>query len=143
MSDAEEGQSTASAPTAMASMAASIPPPSPMCFTGDWSSNWDVFRAEYEDYVLVTGIAEKDKKIQAATLRSVMGSECRHVYRHNLSLTVEQREDPAAILGALEGYFKPAKKHNLRKISVWMLQTRGERIGRYICDKVKGESINL
>uniref|UniRef100_A0AAV2MGJ3 Uncharacterized protein n=1 Tax=Knipowitschia caucasica TaxID=637954 RepID=A0AAV2MGJ3_KNICA len=31
-----------------------------------------------------------------------MGSECRHVYRHNLNLTAEQREDPAAILSALE-----------------------------------------
>uniref|UniRef100_A0AAV2KM67 Uncharacterized protein n=1 Tax=Knipowitschia caucasica TaxID=637954 RepID=A0AAV2KM67_KNICA len=98
MSDAEESTGTAFA----VSMAANIPPPSVMGFTGDWSTNWDVFRAEYEDYVLVTGVAEKDKKIQAATLRSVMGSECRHVYRHNLNLTAEQREDPAAILSALE-----------------------------------------
>uniref|UniRef100_A0AAV2K178 Ig-like domain-containing protein n=1 Tax=Knipowitschia caucasica TaxID=637954 RepID=A0AAV2K178_KNICA len=105
MSDAEESTGTAFA----VSMAANIPPPSVMGFTGDWSTNWDVFRAEYEDYVLVTGVAEKDKKIQAATLRSVMGSECRHVYRHNLNLTAEQREDPAAILSALERYFKPAK----------------------------------
>uniref|UniRef100_A0AAV2M0U2 Uncharacterized protein n=1 Tax=Knipowitschia caucasica TaxID=637954 RepID=A0AAV2M0U2_KNICA len=105
MSDAEESTGTAFA----VSMAANIPPPSVMGFTGDWSTNWDVFRAEYEDYVLVTGVAEKDKKIQAATLRNVMGSECRHVYRHNLNLTAEQREDPAAILSALERYFKPAK----------------------------------
>lgn len=86
-------------------MAANIPPPSPMGFVGDWSSIWDVFRAEYEDYVLVTGMAEKDKKIQAATLRSVMGSECRHAYRHNLNLLVEQQGDPAAILNALERHF--------------------------------------
>ncbi|KAK7901454.1 hypothetical protein WMY93_018223 [Mugilogobius chulae] len=94
---------------ATVSMAANIPPPSPMSFTGDWSANWEVFRAEFEDYILVTGIAEKDKKIQAATLRSIMGSECRHVYRHNLNLTAEQQEDPAAIVSALERYFKPAK----------------------------------
>lgn len=86
------------------SMAANIPPPSPMSFTGDCSAHWDVFRAKYEDYILVTGIAEKDKKIQAATLCSVMSNECRHV-----SLTAEQREDPAAIMSALESYFKPAK----------------------------------
>ncbi len=73
-----------------------------MCFLGDWSSNWDLFQAEYEDYVLVTGIAEKDKKIQAPTLLSVLGSECRHVYRHNLNLS-------EVILDALEKYFKPAK----------------------------------
>lgn len=62
-------------------MAANIPTPLPMDFAGDWSANWDFFsRTEYEDYVLVTKMAEKDKKIQAATLLSVMGSKCRHVY---------------------------------------------------------------
>ncbi len=62
-----------------------------MCFTGDWSSNWDIFRAEYEDYVLVSGIAEKDEKFQAATLLNVMGSECRHVYHHNLNLSEDEQ----------------------------------------------------
>lgn len=87
-------------------MAANIPPPTPMDFADDWSSNWDVFRAQYEDYVLVTGMAEKDKKIQAG---HIVGSECRHVYRHNLNLSVEQQGAPTAILDALEKYFKPAK----------------------------------
>lgn len=59
--------------------------------------------------MLVTGMAEKDKKIQAATLRSVLGSEPRHVYRHNLNLTVEHRGNHATILSALERYLKPAK----------------------------------
>lgn len=59
--------------------------------------------------ILATGIVEKDKKIQAVMRRSIMGGECRHVYWHNLSLTAEQREDSAAVLGTMEGYFKPAK----------------------------------
>ncbi|KAJ8405582.1 hypothetical protein AAFF_G00315620 [Aldrovandia affinis] len=101
-----------------------------MSFTGDWSVNWDIFRAEYEDYVLVTGTAEKDKKIQAATLRSVMGSECRHVYRHNLNLSVAGTGDPAVILDELEKYFKPAKN------------TIYERYVFGSCKQEEGESID-
>ncbi|KAJ8373154.1 hypothetical protein AAFF_G00270600 [Aldrovandia affinis] len=101
-----------------------------MSFTGDWSVYWDIFRAEYEDYVLVTGTAEKDKKIQAATLRSVMGSECRHVYRHNLNLSVAGTGDPAVILDELEKYFKPAKN------------TIYERYIFGSCKQEEGESID-
>ncbi|KAJ8398705.1 hypothetical protein AAFF_G00419020 [Aldrovandia affinis] len=101
-----------------------------MSFTGDWSVNWDIFRAEYEDYVLVTGTAEKDKKIQTATLRSVMGSECRHVYRHNLNLSVAGTGDPAVILDELEKYFKPAKN------------TIYERYVFGSCKQEEGESID-
>ncbi len=67
-----------------AHIAANIPPPSPMNMNGDWSANWDLFRAEFEDYALVMGLAEKTKEVQAATLRSVMGPECRHVYKETL-----------------------------------------------------------
>ncbi|KAL0148754.1 hypothetical protein M9458_055932, partial [Cirrhinus mrigala] len=67
----------------------------------------DLFRAEFDDYVLVTGLAEKTKQVQAATLRSVMGPECRHVYRHNLNLTAAQQGDVKTILDAPEAYFNP------------------------------------
>lgn len=51
----------------------------------------------------------KRQRVQAATLRSVMGSECRHVYHHNLNLTATQQGDVKAILDALEAYFKPVR----------------------------------
>ncbi|XP_019747606.1 uncharacterized protein LOC109528957 [Hippocampus comes] len=38
-----------------------------------------------------------------------MGSECRHIYKHNLGLTEEHGKDADAILDALETYFKPAR----------------------------------
>lgn len=69
-----------------------------MTMHGDWSANWDIFRAEYEDYVLVTGLADKTSKVQAATLRSLMGSKCRHIYHHNLNLTAAQQGDVRAIV---------------------------------------------
>jgi hypothetical protein len=75
-------------------MAVNILPPNPMVLTGDWNTNWDNFRDEFEDYALVTGLHEKPNEVQAATLRSLMGSECRHT---------------KVILDALENYFKPAR----------------------------------
>lgn len=87
-------------------MASAIPPPGEMKLTGDLANNWDEFRSEFEDYMLATGLKEKEKDVQAATLRRVMGSECRHIYKHNLGLSAEQAKDPTV---ALEAHFKPAR----------------------------------
>ncbi|XP_031685908.1 integrin alpha-X-like isoform X5 [Oncorhynchus kisutch] len=72
-------------------MAANIPHPAVMKLSGDWSTNWDTFRGEWEDYALATGLLEKEDEVVAATLRTIMGSECRHVYKHNLNLTAAQQ----------------------------------------------------
>lgn len=39
---------------------------------GDVSANSETFCAEFEDYALVTGLMQKEKLVQAATLRTVM-----------------------------------------------------------------------
>ncbi|KAJ8371210.1 hypothetical protein SKAU_G00112380 [Synaphobranchus kaupii] len=90
-------------------MAATIPPPAPMKLSGNLSANWEIFRAEYEDYALATGLVDKPEGVQAATLRRVMGAECRHVDKHNLHLSSEGQVDVTVILNPLERYFKPAK----------------------------------
>ncbi|XP_029537972.1 integrin alpha-X-like isoform X2 [Oncorhynchus nerka] len=72
-------------------MAANIPPPAVMKLSGDWSTNWDTFRGEWEDYALATGLLEKEDEVVAATLRTTIGTECRHVYKHNLHLTAAQQ----------------------------------------------------
>ncbi|KAJ8361627.1 hypothetical protein SKAU_G00181520 [Synaphobranchus kaupii] len=66
-----------------------------------------------------------------------MGSECRHVYRHNLNLSVAGQGDPAVIrasvwsvLDELEKYFKPAKN------------TIYERYVFGSCKQEEGESID-
>ncbi|XP_066552776.1 uncharacterized protein LOC136718890 [Amia ocellicauda] len=109
-------------------MASNIPPPSPMSLTGDWNTNWEIFKAEFEDYALVTGLKDKDTAIQAATLRSLMGGECRYIYRQNLSLTAAQQNDVNAIMAALDTYFKPARNEFLER--------------RVCCKQEEGESID-
>ncbi len=76
-------------------MASTILPLAPVKMTGDLSTNWASFQAESEDYLLVTGLHEKAADVQAATLRRLMGNDCRHSYRHNLGLTQVQQEDIA------------------------------------------------
>lgn len=76
---------------------------------GDLVSNCDNFREEFEDYLLATDLQDKANEVQAATLRRVMGNECRHIYKHNPGLSAEQGKDPKVILDALEEYFKPAR----------------------------------
>ena len=48
--------------------------------------------------MLETGIDKAGKPVQAATLRSLMGKDRHHVYKHNLVLTEEEQKDAGAIL---------------------------------------------
>ena len=86
-----------------------IPAPEGMQMSRDLAKNWEVFRAEFEDFVLAAGLNEKSEEVQAASLRWLLGNECRHIYTHNVILDEEQKKDPTAILDALGEYFKPAK----------------------------------
>lgn len=58
---------------------------------------------------MATELVSKPKEVQAVTLRSVMGAECRYVYKHNLTLSAAEQADVTVILNSLEQYFKPAK----------------------------------
>jgi len=43
-----------------------IPAPEGMQMSGDTCKNWEMFRAEFEDFSLATGLTEKSADIQAA-----------------------------------------------------------------------------
>lgn len=56
-----------------------IPSPSTMAMTGDLPSNWEFFRDSWKSYATATKLDQKDKKIVAATLLTVMGKECLYI----------------------------------------------------------------
>ena len=85
-----------------------IPPPSKMDMTGDLVSNWEFFRDSWKNYATATKLADKDKKIVAATLLSIMGKECLHVCR-NLPTTADERQDGDVIHTKLSEYFIPKR----------------------------------
>lgn len=113
-------------------MATHIPPPAEMKMTGDLTSNWDNFRAEFEDHTLASGPNDKAAEVQAATLRRLMGTKCRHIYKHNLDITVEQEKDAEAILDTLEGYFKPANVIFERYVFGNCKQEEGEPVHAFV-----------
>ena len=83
-----------------------LPVPEPMQYTGDVSTNWKVFQETYADYVMATEPGKKEKAVQAATLKTVMGKECRQILGR-LDLSREEMNDEEIILTKLESYFEP------------------------------------
>ena len=63
-----------------------------------------IFREAYEDYLIATGLDKKDKAIQVATLKSLMGTECKKILKR-LQLPTDEMKEPEIILGKLEAHF--------------------------------------
>lgn len=70
-----------------------IPTPEQMNCSGDLPTNWKMFREAYEDYLVATGLDKKNKKIQVATLKTLMGTECKKILKR-LQFTEAEMEDP-------------------------------------------------
>ena len=85
-----------------------IPTPEQMNCSGDLPTNWKMFREAYEDYLVATGLDKKDKKIQVATLKTLMGTECKKILKR-LQLTEADMEDPQTSLDALQDHFVPVR----------------------------------
>ena len=85
-----------------------IPSPDEMNCNGDIATNWKTFRESYEDYVVTTGLDQKDKIIQVAALKSLMGIECKKILKR-LQLSEDEMEDPKTILDKLQDHFLPVR----------------------------------
>jgi hypothetical protein len=85
-----------------------IPAPSKMKVSGELETNWKNVQEEYNDYEIATGLNEKDATVQVATLRSLMGSECRKRLA-NLHLTEDQAKDKKVVLESLAKEFTPKR----------------------------------
>ncbi|CAB4009568.1 Hypothetical predicted protein, partial [Paramuricea clavata] len=85
-----------------------IPAPEPMNCNGDVANNWKSFHEAYEDYLIATGLDQKDKKVQVATLKRLMGTECKKILKR-LQLSEADMKDPAIILAKLQDHFVPVR----------------------------------
>ena len=74
-----------------------LPPPDRMNCNGDVATNWKVFRDAYEDYAVAAELSGKDQAVQAATLKTVMGKECKDIL-NRLGLTTAELKQTDAIL---------------------------------------------
>ena len=85
-----------------------ILPPKPVNCSGDVASNWKVFREAYKDYAVATQLTEKAASVQVATLKSLMGTECKQVLKR-LNLIEEELKTTDTILTKLEEHFVPER----------------------------------
>ena len=92
----------------MAAPISSIPLPSPVSTTGDAWNCWEIFREQWIDYEVASGLKEKDAAVRVATLRTAMGRDCRQTLKQ-LELSEDDSKEPDAILESLERYFKPLR----------------------------------
>lgn len=58
------------------------------------------------NYEIATGLDKKQDTIRIATLLTVIGTNCYHIYE-NLNLTEEERKHKAAVIEAFEKHFTP------------------------------------
>ena len=85
-----------------------LPVPDLMQCTGDVSTHWKVFWEAYTDYTMATELGKKEKAVQAATLKTVMGKKCRQILGR-MELSREEMNDEEIILTKLESYFEAAR----------------------------------
>ena len=89
-------------------MASNLPVPEPMKVSGNVPANWMYFKEQWENYLVASGLSEKDDTVKIATFLVIVGKECYQVYR-KLALSEDQRKNLTEIIGRLERYFRPKK----------------------------------
>ena len=91
---ANEGKRSPEIVTEMAATS-NFPVPAPMDLKGDLVQNWSFFKAQYENYEVATRLNKKQDDVRVATLLSLIGKECFHVYTH-LDRSKESRQNFAS-----------------------------------------------
>ena len=79
-----------------------------MSCTGNLESNWKAFKESWCDYRVATELDKKSPAIQVATLRAVMGKECKERLM-SLALADDDAKDPDVIITKLTKHFAPAR----------------------------------
>ena len=93
--------------------------------TGDQASNWEFFKDSWKNYATATKLEQKDKKIIAATLLSIIGKECLHVCR-NLPMSEDKRQEADVIIKKPDEYFLPKRNTIFEQ---YVLNCRSQKAG--------------
>ena len=92
------------------------------------------WKEKWTDYVLLSELAAKGKKYQAAMLRYTFSPETRKIYS-SLGLTTTQKEDPEEIIKEMEKFAKGIVNETLeRHIFNIRNQEEGERFDDYLTE---------
>ena len=116
-------------------MEANLPVPEQLNVAcGNRSKNYDVFKQKWSNYLIATGLEDKEEKQKVATLLTIIGSEALEVYntfewRPNEVKTVEN------VLKKFEKFCKPKKNVTYERfVLMTRKQSEDERIEDYVKD---------
>lgn len=109
-----------------------LPPPDAMVCAGNTAANWRVFKEAFTDFATATELTDKGEDVQAATLKTVMGKECRQILSR-LDISDADKKKPGKILEKLEEYFAPTRNVLYERYLFHSAQQQGnETIDQYI-----------
>lgn len=81
-----------------------LPTPKPMNVSKNTELGWKEFKESFKDYSIATELDKKDPTVQAATLKTLIGTDCKRILI-NLNLKEDELKDPTKIIAALDGQF--------------------------------------
>ncbi|XP_058448606.1 uncharacterized protein K02A2.6-like [Malaya genurostris] len=92
----------------------SIPFPEPLKTNGNLRENVNIWKDEFETYLIASGVEQLDERIKVATFKSALGSEARRIF--NLwPLQEQQRNTVLACMESLSMYMVPRKNIKLAR----------------------------
>ena len=78
-----------------------------MNLKGDVTSNWKFFKAQWQNYEIASGLAQKESNVRLATLNVSMGKDCYEILQRLPDF--ENKKTVEETLTALEQYFIPKR----------------------------------
>lgn len=112
-------------------MAYAILPRSSMVCTGNTEQNWLSFEEAWQDYRIAVSLDQKEQAIQVATLKTIMGIDCRKRLK-SLPITADESKNHDSIIKMLSEHFKPPRNVLFDRHKFFLsTQQQGESVDQY------------
>ena len=117
----------------------SLPTPQPVAVSGNSEKSWKTFKEDFNNFKIATELDKKPDAVQAATLKTLLGDECRHILR-NLALTAEQDTSSEQIIRSLDSHFVRKTNILFERFQFYnVTQLKNETVSQYV-DRLRQQS---
>ena len=110
----------------------SLPTPQPVAVSGNSEKSWKTFKEDFNNFKIATELDKKPDAVQAATLKTLLGDDCRHILR-NLALTAEQDTSSEQIIRSLDSHFVRKTNILFERFQFYnVTQLKNETVSQYV-----------
>ena len=119
-----------------------LQPPGPLNLQGNLAENWRKWKQQFQLFSSASGLSEKDKKVQSATLLHLAGEEALEIYNTFTWDSDGDENKVNTIMAKFEAYCNPRKNITWeRHVFNTRNQQMGEMIDQYVTNlKTKAKS---